>query len=186
MLIGLLYIFTENNSMKTFVLFAVLLIHFHNGHAQLLKKYSIGETGCTLYLYCDPGKFDVDYSEDSSKVYTGECIKEDITYGVICIRLLAPITDLNAAEEVMISYLEYLKASSNIISAAGYGKGHILNNNENTRGVIDYWKDKDQNNWKIKAWTNGVFIAVLYASGKKELPETKVDAFLNGFRFPGM
>jgi hypothetical protein len=172
--------------MRTLILFVALLAGFHNGHAQSLKKYSINETGCSLYLYCDPGKFDSDYSEDSSRVYTAECIKEEITYGIICIKLLVPITDLNSAEDVMISYLEYLKASSNIVSAAGYGKGHTLNDNENTRGVIDYWKDKDKNNWKIKAWTNGDFIAVLYASGKKELPETKVDVFLNSFRFPGM
>src|SRR5436189_56465 len=60
-----------------------------------------------------------------------------------------------------------------------------LNSNENTRGIVDYWKDKENNNWKVKAWTDGKFIAVLYAYTKTEVPD-KADVFLNSLRFPGM
>ena len=90
------------------------------------------------------------------------------------------------AEDLVISYLDYLKVSFEISNAAGYGKGHRMNDNENARGIIDYWQDKEKANWKIKAWTDGKFIAVMYAKSKKELPETKVEVFLNGFRFQGM
>ena len=152
--------------------------------AQSLKKYPISNSGCSLYLYCDPKKFDFDYSEDSSKVYTGECISNEVNYGVICIQLLKPVDDLNAAEELMISYLDFLKADFNVRTAAGYGKGHRLNQDENTRGIIDYWKDGEQQNWKIKAWTNGKFIGVLYAHSLKELSESRVSTFLDSFRFP--
>jgi hypothetical protein len=153
--------------------------------SQSLKKYPISNSGCSVYMHCDPKKFDFDYSEDSSKVYTGECINAEVNYGVICIQLLKPIDDLQAAEEMMISYLDFLKADFNIRSAAGYGKGHRLNNKENTRGIIDYWKDGEQQNWKVKAWTDGKFIGVLYAYSLKDLPETKVNTFLDSFRLPG-
>ena len=86
---------------------------------------------------------------------------------------------------MLVSYLDYLKKSLSITSAAGYGKGHKLKDREDTRGVIDYWKDKD-NNWKITGWTNGKFICVLYVYTKKDIPETKADVFLNSLLFPGM
>ena len=86
----------------------------------------------------------------------------------------------------MESYLEYLKGNFDITSAAGYGRGHTLNNDPNTRGILDYWKDREKAEWKVKAWTNGSYIGVLYAKSKKELPVNKVDIYLNGFRFPGM
>jgi hypothetical protein len=135
-------------------------------------------------MYCDPKKFDFDYSEDSSKVYTGECISSEVNYGVICIKLLVPVTDLGKAEELMTSYLDFLKADFHVKDSAGYGRGHFLNKNEQTRGIIDYWKDTEEQNWKIKAWTDGKFIGVLYAHSKKELPESKVNVFLEGFRLP--
>ncbi len=151
--------------------------------AQSLKKYPVGNSGCAVYLFCNPA-FDEAYSEDSSKVYTAESEKDSVHYGVICVKLLNAIADINAAEEVVVSYLDFLKKTFDIVQSVGYGKGNRLNGNENTRGVIDYWKDKDGNNWKVKAWTDGKFIGVVYAYTKKELPETKADVVLNSFKFP--
>ena len=153
--------------------------------AQSLKKYPVSNSGCYIYSYCE-SKYDIDYSEDSSKVYTGECTSGEVTYGIICIKLLLPVTDLAAAEDLMISYVDYLKVSFDIKKSAGYGKGHTLNNNEHTRGIIDYWEDKELDKWKIKAWTDGKYIGFLYAYSKKELPEVKVNVFLDSFRLPGM
>lgn len=171
--------------MKKILPFLLLLITLAT-HAQSLKKYPISNSGCSLYMYCNPERFDFDYSEDSSKVYTGECVNTEVNYGIICIKLLKPIDNLEAAEEMMISYLDFLKADFHVKSSAGYGKGHMLNKNENTRGIVDYWKDTENNNWKIKAWTDGKYIGVLYAFSQKELPETRVNVFLDGFRLPGM
>jgi hypothetical protein len=171
--------------MKTTLLFSFLLVAIFTANSQSLKKYPISTSGCSLYSYCD-AKYDVDLSEDSSKVYTGECTVADVSYGVICVKLLTPVTDLIMAEDLVISYLDYLKVNFEIKKAAGYGKGHRLNNNENTRGILDYWEDKDLNKWKVKAWTDGKYIGFMYAYSKKELPETKVNVFLDSFRLPGM
>ena len=113
-----------------------------------------------------------------------ECDKDGLKYGVIGIKLWAAFENLDQAQESLISYLDYLKTSFKITKSAGYGKGHRLNNNENTRGVIDYWEDSDKNNWKIKGWTNGKYIGVLYGYSPKELPESKLNIYLDGFRFP--
>jgi hypothetical protein len=171
--------------MKTTFLLSFLLFAIISANSQSLKKYPISTSGCSLYSYCD-AKYDVDLSEDSSKVYTGECMVAEVSYGVICVKLLTPVTDLTMAEDLVISYLDYLKVSFDIKKATGYGKGHSLNNNENTRGILDYWEGKDLANWKVKAWTDGKFIGFMYAYSKKELPETKVNVFLDSFRLPGM
>ena len=171
--------------MKRYSLLLVFSLCFLFSPAQGLKKVSISNTGCSLYTFC-PFQFEKQYSEDSSLLYVSECAKDEVSYGVICVKLVQPANDLDRAEESMISYLDYLKSSFKILKSAGYGRGHRLNNNENTRGVIDYWEDADKNNWKIKAWTYGKFIGVLYGYSAKELNETKLNIFLEGFRFPGM
>jgi hypothetical protein len=170
--------------MRKLAVFYLLILFVNSSQSQGLRKYAISNSGCSLYMYCDPKKFDFDYSEDSSKVYTGECINGEVNYGVICIKLLTPVDDLNKAEELMTSYLDFLKADFHVKDSAGYGRGHILNKNEKTKGIIDYWKDTEEQNWKIKAWTDGRYIGVLYAHSKKELPESKVNVFLDGFRLP--
>jgi hypothetical protein len=151
--------------------------------AQTLKKYNIGDSGCSLYNYCIP-KFSVDFSDDSSKVYTGECAAGGVTYGVICIKLLTTVPDLTDAEELMINYLSYLKSSFQIIKSAGYGYGHHVKDREDTRGVIDYWTDNAGDQWKIKSYTDGKFIGFMYAYSSQALPEQKVNVFLDSFRLP--
>ncbi|MBI3139263.1 MAG: hypothetical protein HYZ15_11830 [Sphingobacteriales bacterium] len=161
------------------------LLPFLSAPAQSFKKYPLDNSGCNYYSFCEI-KFNPSKSIDSSAIWTGECVKEDINYGVICVKLLNPITELPLAEDMMISYADYLKTSFEITKSAGYGRGHLLNNNENTRGIIDYWSDPQKNNWKIKGWTDGKYIGFLYVYAKKELPEPKVNLFLDGFRLPGM
>ncbi len=171
--------------MKRYSLFLAFSLCFLFSRAQVIKKVPISNSGCSVYTYC-VFQFEKEYSEDSSLVYVSECVKDGVSYGVICVKLLQPADDLNRAEESLVNYLDYLRTSFKIIKSAGYGRGHRLNNNENTRGVLDYWEDNDKNKWKIKAWTEGKFIGVLYAYSAIELNETRVNVFLESFRFPGM
>jgi hypothetical protein len=175
----------QNFSMKKCGLLSFFLVCslFSFSQSSSLKKVPISGSGCSIYTFCE-FKFENKLSEDSSVVYTSECSKDDVNYGVICVKLLTPIAELDKAEEVMINYVDYLKTSFGITKSMGYGKGHRLNNNENTRGVMDYWEDAEKNNWKIKAWTDGKFIAVLYGYSLKELPEQKINIFLDSFRLP--
>jgi hypothetical protein len=154
-------------------------------HSQSLKKVPVSNSRCFIYTYCG-FNFEKEYSEDSSEVYVSECVKDEVSYGVICVKLLQPAADLEKAEEMLIDYLYYLKTSFSISKAVGYGRGHHLNKNENTRGVLDYWEDAEKNNWKIKGWTDRKFIGILYGYSAKELPEMKLNVFLESLRFPGM
>jgi hypothetical protein len=171
-----------------FIIFSIALFIMGTAHAQSLKKYSIGSSGCAAYFFCNPGMFELSYSEDSAKVFTGSCKASDsLSYGLIVVQLTDSLTDKEVATQLTESYLAYLKQSLEIISAAGYGKGHTLNGKPSAIGIVDYWKDKKGDEWKIKAWADGYYLAVMYVMAKGPLSETnKVNVFLDGIRFPGM
>ena len=159
---------------------------FIDSNAQDPTKVAISTTGCTIQVFCFPGRFDAYDLEDGSTVYADDCDKEGVTYGIYCVKLKNPISDLNAAEDSIISYLDFLKLDYGIVKGKGYDKGHKLNKNDATRGIYDTWEDADKNKWKVKAWTNGQFICVMHVHSAKELPDKKTEIFLEGFRFPGM
>ncbi len=149
-------------------------------------KVAISGTGCTVEVFCFPGRFDAYDLEDGATVYADDCVKDGITWGIYLVKLVAPVNNLDAAEDTVITYLDFMKLDNGIVKSKGYDKGHTLNKDETTRGVYDTWDDVDKEKWKVKAWTNGKFIGVLYVHSAKELPEKKVELFLEGLRFPGM
>lgn len=156
-------------------------------NAQGIKKYDINDSGCKAYFFCDPGNASKSYSEDSSEIYTMECITDNLHYGLICVKYSSAVLPIQEPEALMIQYVDYLKQQFNIKESTGYGKGHTMSSNVNATGIIDYWKDNVGGEWKIKAWTDGRFIGFMYVYGDGELSSdktTKIDVFLDGFRFP--
>lgn len=155
-------------------------------HAQTAATVPISNTGCTMQVYCFPGRFDTYELEDGSTAYADDCEIENITYGIYCVKFKKPIGDLAAAEDTVISYLNFLKLDYGIVKSKEYDKEDKLNTNKNVRGIHDTWEDGEKNKWKIKAWTDGNFIVVLYMHSPKEIPDKKTEVYLNGLRFPGM
>lgn len=156
-------------------------------NAQGMKKYDIDDSGCKAYFFCDPGAATKSYSEDSSEIYTMECKADNLHYGLICVKYGAAALPIVEPEALMIQYIDYLKQEFKIKESAGYGKGHTMSSNVKATGMIDYWKDSEGREWKIKSWTDGQFIGFMYVYGDAELPgdkTSKIDVFLNGFRFP--
>jgi hypothetical protein len=174
--------------MTRYIATIMLCLSTMSASSQGIKKYSIGNSGASVYFFCDPGTFTMTLTEDSSRVYSGDCMTSDsIHYGIICVSLKESVSVGADAENLLIKYLDFLKTVYHIKQAVGYGKGHQLKNDASTRGVVDYWKDADGDEWKVKGWTNGRMMAVLFAYGHKGPGNTpKLDLFLDGFRFPGM
>jgi hypothetical protein len=170
--------------MRRIPLPVALFIIISSLKAQDPAKIAISTTGCTVKVFCFPGRFDSYELDDGSTVYANDCEKDGVTYGIYCIKLKEPITDLSAAEDSTKNYLDFLKLDFGIVKGKGYDKGHKLNKDETTRGIYDTWEDAEKNKWKIKAWTNGQFICVLHVHSDKELPDKKTEIFLEGLRFP--
>ena len=172
--------------MRSLTCMSVLVMSSVFLNAQTLKKYDISNSGCSIHMFCQPARFDIELAQDSSTAYFARCTKNEVTYGIVCIKLHEVINNLNLAQTEMLSYVEYLKVEFQIITAKGYEKGFKLKDRADTRGVLDYWSDIRNNNWKMKAYTDGKFIAILYAFSRKEMPEELVNNYLEGFLLPGM
>ncbi|MBX2904400.1 MAG: hypothetical protein KF744_00075 [Taibaiella sp.] len=168
-----------------FLILALCCVGVNASYGQLLRKYPVGKSGCTVRMFCDPGSFELSMSPDSSAVYTGECKRDSVIYDVICVRMKDRIDSLGDAEAILLQYLDYLKNSFGVSESAGYGKGHYLKGKEkSTRGLLDYWRDKDGMNIKVKGWTDGRYISVHLVISALPIKEEQAELFLNGIEFP--
>lgn len=151
-----------------------------------LVKKTLENTGCSAYFPNDEELvLELSYSEDSSKVYTGEVYSGDHHFAIILVKLNdMELQNKEEKESIMVNYLDYLQENFSIESAAGYGKGHTMESDPDAVGVIDYWEDVDGDQWAVKAWANKKFLAVLMLYGPIEYPLFNVQQlFLDGFRF---
>ncbi len=155
----------------------------------LFSKYPIGESTVQIYFPSQPDEVYVDYSPDSSMVYTTECTDsstgQDFQFGAIVVNLQDEIEE-ELQEDLLVSYMDYLKESFNIQSTAGYGKGHTLTTHESAKGIIDLWEDEDLQKWEVTGWIAENTIVVLFEYGPDEYPNKNViEIFMKGVRFFG-
>ncbi len=149
-----------------------------------LKKYYIGDSGCSAYFYSNPGEAEKSFSPDSSKVYTLESLDEaGNTFSIIVVDLAVELPG-EEVENILISYLDYLKEQFGVLSSAGYGKGHMLETHASAKGINDFWSSQEDD-ISVRAWGDPNFLAVMMVFSEKGKDVTsRSQAFFNGFRFP--
>jgi hypothetical protein len=119
-------------------------------------------------------------TQSGDLMYVGECKENDVTYGVISIWLKNAYTNLKDAEQVLTTFVQNLQP--------GFGIQYTTRNQEYTgresaSAFMDYWQDIEQKDWKVKSWTNGQNISVLYVKNIGNAPVAKEERFLNSLRF---
>lgn len=151
------------------------------GKVPRFSKSFIGDNGCYAYMpTAETVVFELDYSEDSSKVYTGGVKASDsLNYEVILVELKSE-TATEDQEDLLISYLDYLKTAFNVTKNVGYGKGHTSEKNPKAKGIIDYWEDADGLKYEIKGWVDNKRIAVMIIYGANEVNYNVGQLFKDG------
>jgi hypothetical protein len=145
--------------MKKFLLLTAILVFgtlISSAQYGNFRKYQIAQTAHYCYFPADPGTFDEQKSEDGQLIYTGHVVVNNNTFGVITVLLNESFAS-NTKEELenlLVSYMDYLKGSFNVTGAVGYGHGHTLNSNPDAIGVLDYWENKDGEQLVVKGWVN--------------------------------
>jgi len=110
-----------------------------------------------------------------------ECIEDDVTYGVIAIKLKDGYTNLTEAERLLLAFMKQLQDTFAIAHTTGL---HVETFMEHHRtAVTEYWQDDASKDWKVKGWTDGTAMAVLYVRNIGAAPVGKEDVFLNGTFF---
>lgn len=153
--------------------------------APRFAKMAVGSCGCSLYA--PPGlEFGApEKSPDNADVWSGEVTTDGWAFGAVVVKFVSPmVATPDELEELLVSYTAFLRGQLGVVSNAGVGRGHTMPDHAAARGVIDYWKDKDGDEWAIKGWVDAERLAVLFVRGKGTYPYlTAQQVFLDGFRF---
>jgi hypothetical protein len=149
------------------------------------QRTNIGTSGLSAYLPPGFPELTAAPSEDGSQVHAGELEQGGFVYGVIGLRFATPLDDdPESHEQLLVTYLDFLKTQLGVTEAAGYGLGHQLESEPSARGVIDYWKDASGRQLAIKGWVTQTHLAVLYIAGPTEYPVFNAQQiYLDGIRF---
>jgi len=143
----------------------------------------IGNTGCSSLVFSAHARFRKSVTESGDDLYFYEHEEAGLAYGVICVQLNQDY-ELQEATDLLVHYMDALKGPFYILHQTGLKKETDWNS-ESTRKLVDYWQDGDLMDWKVKGYTNGKQIAVLYVKNISLVDVARQDRFLDSFHFPG-
>ena len=166
--------------MENLILLIATSFLFRLSSNRKVKNQLIGDTGCSALLATDD---ELEYSLTSSgdKLYFHEFKEKKVTYGLICVQMSHEY-NLPEAERMLSTYIDQLKGPLYILHNTGIHQD-VDWNSESSRTIVDYWQDFQKKDWKVKGYTNGKVLAVLYVKNIGHAEVRKQDHFLDSFHF---
>lgn len=147
--------------------------------APRFKRYLICP-GCSTYLNSSACTLQVRQTRDGDKIYFNEYTEDGVTYGTICVQMRDAYA-LEDAESILVHYLNRVRKPMQIACNVSME----INTTSEQLTITDYWQDGAGIDWKIKGYTNGRIVGVLYVKNISDTTVNNHDAYLNGFRFSG-
>jgi hypothetical protein len=141
------------------------------------KRYIICP-GCSALLNSASRTLHVRRTRDGDRLHFNEYTADSVTYGMVCVRLQNACT-LNKAEDILLQFLRRCRRPLHIRHSSTpeiESDGKLLT-------VTDYWQDKAGIDWKVKGYTNGKVISILYVKNISDTTVKAHDTYLDGFRF---
>ena len=143
------------------------------------KSYFIGNTGCSALMFTNNFKKTITPSGD--RFYFNEFSEKNVTYGIICIKFQQEY-DLDESADMLTKYIQKLRAPYFILHNTGLSETKDWNHLSSIV-MEDYWQDGNQQDWKVKGYSDGKNMAVLYVKNIGHVEVKKQDLFLDGFHF---
>ena len=165
--------------MENLILFLATTLVIRLSSNKRTKLQFIGNTGCSALL--SDNKLDSNLTQSGDRLYFQEFKDNGVTYGMICVQMNDQY-ELYEAEEMLRCYMANLKAPLYILHNTGIHDDADWNS-EATRTVVDYWQDCSKKDWKVKGYTDGKTLAVLYVKNIGHVDVKKQDLFLDSFHF---
>jgi hypothetical protein len=145
------------------------------------RRMFIGDTNCSV-VFSPEAEFDFTTSKDGDQMYFAEHTEKNIAYGVLCAQVNSPLP-VEEAQAVMVSFLNRLQKPFNALYSTGVDLCQSWSLEKDQIKMVDYWQDEDGLDWKVKGYTDGRIIAVLYVKNINEISVEKQDKFLDSFCF---
>ena len=142
------------------------------------RRYLIGHSGCTSLLLSGNNQLHIEHTTERDVIYFNESTVDGIMYGLICIQMKQLYT-MSQAENILVQYINRVRKPLQI----AYNSMMEVENLNGQITITDYWQDNDGVDWKIKGYTNGKTVAVLYVKNITDVPVKEHDTFLNGLKF---
>lgn len=165
--------------MENLLLFLATSFFFRLSTPQKIKSQLIGSTGCSALLADE--KLQASETNSGDLLYFHEFKEQKVSYGMICVQMKEEYS-LDEATEMLVSYIEQLRGPFYAL----YNTGSLEDkdwNSTGTRTIVDYWQDYNKKDWKVKGYTNGKVLAVLYVKNISQVEVSKQDLFLDSFHF---
>ena len=170
--------------MESIILLLATRLAYKLSYTQGFQTYMIGGSGCTINLLANPGAFRKNITKRGDTMYRGECKVKDSSFGFITIELKNPYRTGLEAEAVLARFMQNITPTFFIRHTAGLHFGYDQASNIDVCGISDYWQDFYDRDWKVKGWTNGKILSLLYVSNIGNLSTEQQEGFLDSFRFP--
>ena len=166
--------------MENLILLIATSFLFRLSSNRKIKSHFIGDTGCSALLATD-NELEYSLTASGDKLYFHEYKEHKVTYGLICVHMSHEYTLLQA-EQMLNTYIDQLKGPLYILHNTGI-RQEVDWNSESSRTIVDYWQDFQKKDWKVKGYTNGKVLAVLYVKNIGHADVIKQDHFLDNFHF---
>jgi hypothetical protein len=166
--------------MENLLLFLATSLVIRFSSSKRIKLQFIGNTGCSALLSSD-NKLDSTLTQSGDHLYFHEFKDQNVTYGMICIQMNHKYTPAEA-EEMLRSYIDKLRGPFYILHNTGIHDDADWNS-ETSKTIVDYWQDSNKKDWKVKGYTDGKALAVLYVKNIGHVDVKKQDIFLDSFHF---
>ncbi|HUC82128.1 MAG TPA: hypothetical protein VMR70_14585 [Flavisolibacter sp.] len=141
------------------------------------KRYFIG-SGSSALLVAGNKTLHCKTTKDGDRISFYDQTVQGVTYGLVLVQMKEVYT-LQQAENILVQYINRVRRPFGIAYNISM---HI----EKKNGIVtltDYWQDEEGKDWKIKGYTNGKTVSLLYVRNISNAPVKEHDDFLNGFRF---
>jgi hypothetical protein len=145
-----------------------------------LQHSFIGNTGC-FFLFPKGIEFELTRTESGDDLYFNEFSEKGIIYGIICVDMKQRFP-LQEATEMLGQYMNKLKGPFFIFHSLGHQEDQDWNHTSSST-LVDYWQDAAGRDCKVKGYTDGKILAVLYVKNISEIDVAKQDAYLDSFHF---
>jgi hypothetical protein len=166
--------------MENLILFLATSLVIRFSSSKRIRLQLIGDTGCSALLSSD-NRLEATLTQCGDHLFFHEFKDKGVTYGMICVHMNQTYS-LVEAEEMLHSYVDKLRGPFYILHNTGIHDDADWNS-ETSRTIVDYWQDSYKKDWKVKGYTDGKALAVLYVKNIGHVDVKKQDLFLDSFHF---
>lgn len=163
-------------------LLASTFAYNYSASANKPRKFLTSKTELPDFIFSNPGFINTAQSENGDIMHMGECNENDVTYGLIRIQPKDNFDSMADATDVLAKFMYGLQPAMNIQHS--FGLDVIENGNDKSQCFADYWQDKEMVDWKVKGWTDGYALTVLYIRNIGCAQVEKEEIFFNDFKIP--